>query len=296
MSEYVSYRNTNDENVNLDRFSFLSESFLKKVLIIFTFFLSFLYAVRYGILGATYIAVPSFLVFVMNLLTVNFKGERRSSVAGITVNLGILLSTFVLSSFIHNGLRYFAMNYVSLLLYYLILFDSIKKIKIRFFMTVLTVVVYTVQFFWNPADFLHISKIEDSSFLKYNILFGTALLGIQILYFLQKTDSEKKNENKENLKTKTDNLLALAKVSADDFDVAFSAQHPDFRRILLSKAPDMTQAEYEICCYSKLLFSSKEIAQMTGLSVKAVESRKFRARKKLHLSDDKEFVFFLFSL
>jgi len=41
-----------------------------------------------------------------------------------------------------------------------------------------------------------------------------------------------------------------------------------------------------LCCYLKMSMNTKEIARVTGLSVRAVENKRYRLRKKLSLNTE----------
>ena len=72
----------------------------------------------------------------------------------------------------------------------------------------------------------------------------------------------------------------------DEFDVRFKRVHPDFIAKLTKQHPDLTPNEIKICSFLKLNMSTKEIAALTGQTVRAVEMSRFRIRRKLGLSSD----------
>ena len=45
-------------------------------------------------------------------------------------------------------------------------------------------------------------------------------------------------------------------------------------------------ADIKLCCYLKMSMNTKEIARVTGLSVRAVENKRYRLRKKLDLNTE----------
>ncbi|MGM5631994.1 hypothetical protein O2K51_13940 [Apibacter raozihei] len=85
-------------------------------------------------------------------------------------------------------------------------------------------------------------------------------------------------------------LTQLAVTKDPSFFSIFTKVYPSFCHILLDSAPNLTLSELELCAYIKLNFSTKEIAQYASLSVRAVEGRKFRIRKKLNMKSEKELV------
>ena len=70
----------------------------------------------------------------------------------------------------------------------------------------------------------------------------------------------------------------------------------DFLTRIKSKFPDLTPRELRLCSYLKLNVSSKEIAQYLGISVRGVESLRYRVRKKLELSKGQDLVEFIMKL
>ncbi|MNI83388.1 hypothetical protein D3C73_1401850 [compost metagenome] len=61
----------------------------------------------------------------------------------------------------------------------------------------------------------------------------------------------------------------------------FRENETGFIKELLQLSPQLLPAELELCAYMRLNFDTKEIARACRLSVRAVESRKYRVRKKL---------------
>ena len=72
----------------------------------------------------------------------------------------------------------------------------------------------------------------------------------------------------------------------DEFDLRFRRVHPDFIEKLTKRHPDLTPNEIKICSFLKLNMSTKDIAQLTGQSVAAIEMTRYRIRRKLGISLD----------
>jgi len=70
-----------------------------------------------------------------------------------------------------------------------------------------------------------------------------------------------------------------------EFELRFEQVHLDFYRNLKAIAPDMTPAELKICAFLKLNMNSKEISSIIHQSVKSVEVKRSRIRKKLNLTN-----------
>ena len=59
--------------------------------------------------------------------------------------------------------------------------------------------------------------------------------------------------------------------------------------------PDLTTADLKLCTFLRMNLNTKEIAEIMGLSVRSVESRRYRLRK-LYLSKEDDLVSNLISL
>lgn len=85
---------------------------------------------------------------------------------------------------------------------------------------------------------------------------------------------------------KMEELKAIVQLAVENnpaFLVKFNEFDAEFSKKLLEKAPTMVAAEIEFCVLLRLNFETKEIARYTKTSVRSVESRKYRIRKKLDI-------------
>lgn len=74
--------------------------------------------------------------------------------------------------------------------------------------------------------------------------------------------------------------------SEDDwkfFEDAFNNADKDFLRGIRTKHASLTNHDLRLCAYLRLNLSSKEIAPLLNISVKSVEMKRYRLRKKLDL-------------
>ena len=72
----------------------------------------------------------------------------------------------------------------------------------------------------------------------------------------------------------------------EQFQNQFSAAYPKFVESLSNGYPDLRTADIKLCCYLKMSMNTKEVAKVTGLSVRAVENKRYRLRKKLGLDTE----------
>jgi len=74
------------------------------------------------------------------------------------------------------------------------------------------------------------------------------------------------------------------------FEALFDQAHENFFKRLKQSFPDLTQSDLKLCAYLKLNLSSKEIAPLLNISIRGVEIRRYRLRKRLSLSSDENLV------
>ncbi|UII26694.1 hypothetical protein LVD15_25935 [Fulvivirga maritima] len=80
------------------------------------------------------------------------------------------------------------------------------------------------------------------------------------------------------------------------FESNFEKVHHDFFANLKAKYPDLTQRELRLCAFIKMNLTNKEISPLLNISVRGVETARYRIRKKLHLEHDSNFTEFLESV
>lgn len=74
------------------------------------------------------------------------------------------------------------------------------------------------------------------------------------------------------------------------FKDAFNNADKDFFKKIKSKHPNLTANDLKLCAYLRLNLSSKEIAPLLNISVKSVEIKRYRLRKKMELTHDSNLV------
>lgn len=118
------------------------------------------------------------------------------------------------------------------------------------------------------------------------------------LYKMKKNEKRKIAEKKKRLQNKKDILekavllngtcldevLKLAKNNDPMFLSKFEATHSDFYNKILQEAPTLSKMELIVCAFLKLGFPIKDIALYTNVTVRSVEARIYRIRKKANLT------------
>jgi len=101
-------------------------------------------------------------------------------------------------------------------------------------------------------------------------------------------------ENKENIdSSKLDELVHIAHTNHLSFIIKFKEYYPVFSKEIETMMPNIVITEFEVIALLKLNFTTKEIARATNSTVRAIESKKYRIRKKLQIPSDMDMsVFF----
>lgn len=77
------------------------------------------------------------------------------------------------------------------------------------------------------------------------------------------------------------------------FETYFNGAHRHFMDRLQHQYDDLTTGDLRICCLLRMNLSTKEIASLLNISVRAVELRRYRLRKRLGLEGETNLVEFL---
>lgn len=80
------------------------------------------------------------------------------------------------------------------------------------------------------------------------------------------------------------------------FEKNFAAVHDDFLEKLKDICPEITMGELKLAAYIKMNLSSKEIAPLLNISVRSIENKRYRLRKKLNISRENNLKDYLLSL
>lgn len=116
---------------------------------------------------------------------------------------------------------------------------------------------------------------------------GKLLLRIkEDLYALQKPEGEESHITK--IKSLLKLLDETEKNDADwnQFALHFDQVHNNFLSMLKQKFPNLSQNDLKMSAYLKMNLSSKEIAQLMGITIRGVEVGRYRLRKKLNISSE----------
>ncbi len=70
------------------------------------------------------------------------------------------------------------------------------------------------------------------------------------------------------------------------FEQLYDQAHGNFFKRLKEEYPDLTPGDLRLCAYLRMNLASKEIAPLLNISVRGVEERRYRLRKRLNLNSD----------
>ncbi len=73
--------------------------------------------------------------------------------------------------------------------------------------------------------------------------------------------------------------------SWNEFEIRFKEVHEDFYQKLSSRYPELSPGDIRLCSFLKLNLSTKEISEITGQSISAIEKARYRLRKKLKINN-----------
>ena len=105
---------------------------------------------------------------------------------------------------------------------------------------------------------------------------------------------EKSNLVKSIIKTINNNIE-----NEDDwkfFEEAFNNTDKDFLKTLQNRHPELTNNDLKLCAYLRLNLSSKEIAPLLNISIKSVEVKRYRLRKKMNLPHESGLTEYILSI
>ncbi len=102
------------------------------------------------------------------------------------------------------------------------------------------------------------------------------------------------SDNKLNLTEKNDNTInsvikdlnkVLEENAWEEFELRYQQVHNEFYEKLQTAAPNLTTNERRLCAFLRLNMTTKEIASITGQSLRSIEVARTRLRKKLQLTN-----------
>ncbi|MBC9930609.1 triple tyrosine motif-containing protein [Chitinophaga qingshengii] len=108
----------------------------------------------------------------------------------------------------------------------------------------------------------------------------------------------KKNDNNPEIRNALLLLNDVEKNNAswEQFASHFDEINNNFLKKLKERFPVLTNTDLKLCAYLQLKLSSKEIAQLMAISVRGVEIKRYRLRKKLNLPTEQQMTDFFYTI
>ncbi|MBB4806680.1 hypothetical protein HNP38_001976 [Chryseobacterium defluvii] len=261
------------------------------------------------LIGITFLWI---LLMYLRGKTIRFKKLLKNTIVVIFIILTLIVSFFYVYTWKKAGVEYFYFSLLFALPFYF-------NYKQDYYSILFIVVIITLNFIGCllfDLDFLPKSKFIQPGDFKIiqllNILFTITTFLMDIYFISQKDrlihglmkETEIKDSTIEDL-VKTNNelmkqqiilnnlteeniaeILEMAENDSPLFLDKFQIYFPDFIPNVLKINSGLINSEIHICALMKLNFDTKKIALCTKSSVRAIESRKYRIRKKLDIASD----------
>jgi len=90
-------------------------------------------------------------------------------------------------------------------------------------------------------------------------------------------------------------MVISSEKSYQDFDNLFVEVYPEFHKTL-TQITKLSKTDLRLASYIKMSHNNDEIAQISGLSIRSVESQRYRLSKKLKLEDGQDLNSFILSI
>lgn len=142
---------------------------------------------------------------------------------------------------------------------------------------------------------------EKSKKQKLYLLFAVlTILFMVFIYFIHRKYLRRQKKKDELLQEKSleakhlkdqvnnafEKVIQLAKDSDPFFLIRFKEVYSEFYEKLISQYPILTEHDMKFCAYLRLNLTNKEIIQYENISLRTVESKKYRLKKKLGLGTE----------
>ncbi|MCS4303182.1 Two component regulator three Y domain-containing protein [Chryseobacterium sp. BIGb0232] len=241
-----------------------------------------------------------------------FRKPLKAFIISIFVLLTLIVSFFNVYTYKNAGVEYFYFC----LLFAVPFFMNYNKDTYSIFFIVFIISINFIVCLYFDFTFLPKSSFLEKEDFKtirlWNILFSIASFLMDVVFITQKDElihglihekEIKDSRIKDLVKTNAElmkqqmlinnlsedniqEILNLAENNSPVFFEKFQIFFPHFIPEILNINPNLIHSELFFCALMKLDFDTKKIAQCTNNSIRAVESKKYRIRKKLNISSE----------
>ncbi len=154
-------------------------------------------------------------------------------------------------------------------------------------------ITFSLLIFRITYYFVGEKKREDYMLVDFNVTKDQYIkdLQVKIEYLEGQYKKEKLSESD------ISEIIRLAQTNDSIFIERFDLYFPNFFNIIrsVSKSP-LTISDLYLCAMLKLNFNNKQIALYSNSTVKSIESKKYRLRKKIEIPDDQDFTIWITSI
>lgn len=291
---------------------FLVNRYLLFLFLLFLFYSIFIISFFGDVFSSTFLIVITFFW----LFLFWAKGKYINLLKGAYITVFIIL-TFIVSFFYVYTWRNAGVEYFYFSLLFAIPFFFNYKEDYYFILMIVAIIAFNfIGCLYFELDFLPKSRFIKTSDFKIiqllNIIFAITTFLIDIYFVSQKDrlilglikEKEIQDSTIEDLLKYNNDLviqqivvnnlteeniseiIGLAESNSPIFLEKFQIYFPQFIPNVLKINPSVVHSELHICALMKLNFDTKKIASCVNSSVRAVESRKYRIRKKLGIVSD----------
>lgn len=301
--------------------------YLLLLLLIFVFqFLTISFFVGFKIIASVHLFMIIYYLIMLSL-------KKKTYVYGIHINFYSFISYLVLI-FSISFLSIYTHHQININYYFFPIISSIPFLynlkENKYFVLTISIVLLLVMYSFDLYKIEFLSKNELSDLADSKILFlkvintSICILAVYInIYFVYKKDEflfNLVNENEillNNLneledrfvvllqkqftlnnvkKEDIEELYRLAETNSEIYLEKFCNMFPSFQKSLNLLNQDLSRSEFYFCSLIKLNYGTKKIAQILDISVRAVESKKYRLKKKLNINLEQNIQEFILSL
>jgi len=202
----------------------------------------------------------------------------------------LLLSSIFLYISAHTGLESGIHFYYIPLILSLPNFLKVSRNKkeialICFFLSFVVLLDVKTNSFEHPKkDFIFLESLLGSVALAFWLVyFIIKKQAISIKYYKKRAEMWKRETEIDIDKLKE--VIDMAVEGNNCFFSKFKKLYPYFYERLIEVQPNVVASELEFCAYIKLGFSTKEIAKFTNSSIRSIEGKKYRIRRKYNISE-----------
>lgn len=314
------FRTISDEPDKMDNEFERSYLSLINKYLVFLFLLNLFYSIFIvfffgdAVISTFLTIITLFWLFLMAIKgkTGRYRKILKPSIIFVFILLIFITSFFHIYTFKNAGVEYFYFS----LLFAIPFFFNFREEPVLIMIMALIISVNFIACLYFDFNFLPRSQFFEAGDFKtvklLNILFSIASFLVDISFITQKDDliyglikdQQMKDSTIEDLQKTNTRLLkqqmlinhlteenikeiySLAESNSPMFYEKFQVFFPHFISEILAINPNLIYSELYFCALMKIDFDTKKIAQCTNSSIRAVESKKYRIRKKLNIPSE----------